>query len=268
MGRKTFRCTKENRSIRKKDETKKKHEKGTNRPTEGVRIVLERQKDIEAQFWAAYCRHVWVKIRTICQEACYRCSHLKTDERHHSTCQMSDEECIRRFIEMALGDVGCLELVREWYDGLNPPLSVNEMMFDTPWVLQQMERPDRITILRELMIGPSMSDEVLLETVPSMSDEELLEAVEGIEGQPDDTNMLQFGGGEFLDPVEEEEENKTTTVMEEKENGAFIRVNPDCWGCCHFLPSQVDHACCNYGQQEEEPEEEQETMTDATMQEC
>ena len=48
-----------------------------------------------------------------------------------------------------------------------------------------------------------------------------------------------IGGGEFLDPVEEE----------------FIMVNPDCYGCCHFLPSQEDHACCNYGQQEE-PEEE------------
>ena len=148
---------------------------------------------------------------------------------------MSDEECIRRFMEMALCDVGCLDLVREWYDGLcglYPPLSVNEMMmFDTPWVLQQMKRPDRITILRELMIGPSTGHEKLLETVPSMSvdefldtvpsmsDEELLEAVEGIEEQPDDTNMLEFGGGG--DPVEEEENN---AGMEE--NGAFIRVNP------------------------------------------
>ena len=129
-------------------------------------MVLERQKDIEAQFWAAYCRQVWGKIRRIFQEACYRCSHLKTDERHHNTCQMSDEECIRRFMERPLCDVGCLELVREWYDGLcglNPPLSVHEMiMFDTPWVLQQMERPDGITILRELMIRPSTSHEFLL----------------------------------------------------------------------------------------------------------
>ena len=109
-------------------------------------------------------------------------------------------------------------------------------------------RPDRITILRELMIGPSKSNEELLETVPSMSDEELLEAVEGIEEQPDDTNMLEFGGGG--DSVEEEENN---AGMEE--NGAFIRVNPDCYGCFHFLPSPEDHACCNYGQQEE-PEEE------------
>ena len=69
--------------------------------------------------------------------------------------------------------------MREWYDGLcgiNPPLTVNEMMmFDTLSVLQQMECPDRIAILREVMIGPCMSDEELFETVPSMSDEELLE---------------------------------------------------------------------------------------------
>ena len=75
-----------------------------------------------------------------------------------------------------------------------------------------------------------MTVEELLETVPSMSDEELLDAV--------DTNML--------------EENNVG--MEEK--GTFIRVNPDCYGCCHFLPNQEDHACCNYGQQEE-PEEDQ-----------
>ena len=221
---------------------------------------------------------MWGKNRRICQEACYGCNHLKTDERHHNTCQMSDEECIRRFMERALCDVGCLELVREWYDGLpglNPPLSFHEMMmFDTPWVLHQMERSDRITMLRELMIGPStsyeelletvpsmtveelletvpsmsdeelletvpsMSDEELLEAVPSMSDEELLEAVEGVEGQPNDTNML--------------EENNAG--MEEK--GAFIRVNSHCYGCCHFLPSQEDHACCNFGRQEE-PEEYQ-----------
>ena len=122
-------------------------------------------------------------------------------------------------------------------------------MFDTPWVLQQMERPDRITILRELMIGPStsheellktvpsmdveglletvpsMTDEELLETVPSMSDEELLEAVEGVEEQPDDTNML--------------EENNAG--MEEK--GTFVRVNPDCYGCCHFLPGESRGSC-------------------------
>ena len=33
-------------------------QRGTKPPREGVRIVLERQKDIEAQFWAAYCRQV------------------------------------------------------------------------------------------------------------------------------------------------------------------------------------------------------------------
>ena len=172
----------ESEYTKKRRNEKRNMKRGTNRPPqrEGFRIVLERQKDIEAQLWAAYCRQVWGKIRRICQEECYGCSHLKTYERHHNTCQMSDEDCIRRFMEMALGDVGCLEFVREWYDGLscmNPPSSVNEMMFDTPWVLQQMESPDRTSILRELMIGPSMSDEELLETVPSMSDEELLEAV-------------------------------------------------------------------------------------------
>ena len=42
--------------------------KGANRspPREGVRMVLEGQRDIEAQFWAAFCRQVW---------ACYGCSH-------------------------------------------------------------------------------------------------------------------------------------------------------------------------------------------------
>ena len=48
-------------------------------------------------------------------------------------------------------------------------------------------------------------------------------------------------------------------MEEEKENGAFIRLDGDCWGFRHFRPSQADHACCNYGQQEEP--EEQETMT-------
>ena len=83
--------------------------KGANRspPREGVRMMLERQRDIEAQFCAAYCRQMWVKIRRLSQEACYGCSHRKTEENHHNTCQMSDEDCIRRFMEMALDDVRC-----------------------------------------------------------------------------------------------------------------------------------------------------------------
>ena len=125
----------ESEYTKKRRNEKRNMKRGTNPQRESVRIVLERQKDIEAQFWAAYCRQVWGKIMRICQEACYGFSHLKT-ERHHNTCQMSDEYCIRRFMEMALRDVGCLELVREWCDGLsgmNPPLSLNEMMmFDTP----------------------------------------------------------------------------------------------------------------------------------------
>ena len=116
---------------------------GTRRvPKEHVGIVLARQKEIEAQFWAAYCRRVWVKIKRLCQEACYGCSHRTLDERHHVTCRMSDADCIRRFMEMALGDVRCFELMTEWYDalsGLKPPLLKNEMLlFDAPWVLEQM----------------------------------------------------------------------------------------------------------------------------------
>ena len=87
-------------------------------------MVLERQRDIESQFWAAYCQQVWPKIRGLSQEACYGCSHRKTDEKHHNTCEMSDENCIRRFMEMALDVVRCLEVIRERYDGLsglNPP---------------------------------------------------------------------------------------------------------------------------------------------------
>ena len=60
-----------------------------------------------------YCRQVWVKIRRLCQEACSR---RKIDEKHHNTCQLS-YECIRRFMEMTLGDVRCLKVIREWYDG-------------------------------------------------------------------------------------------------------------------------------------------------------
>ena len=52
-------------------------------------------------------------------------------------------------MEMALGDVGCLEVIKEWCDGLSalsPPLSENKMLFDTPWVLQQMGRSGRSAI--------------------------------------------------------------------------------------------------------------------------
>ena len=52
-------------------------------PKEHLEIVLARQKDIEAQFWASYRRLVWAKIKRLCQEACYGCSHRKLDERHH-----------------------------------------------------------------------------------------------------------------------------------------------------------------------------------------
>ena len=115
----------------------KKMQKGANRfpPREGVRMVLERKRDIEAQFWEGYCRQVWEKI-SLALPACYGCIHRKTDEKHHNTWQMSEEDCIRRLIEMAFGDIRCLKLIREWYDGLSglkPPLSENEMfLFHAP----------------------------------------------------------------------------------------------------------------------------------------
>ena len=88
---------------------------GTRRvPKEHVVIVLARQKEIEAQFWAAYCRMVWAKIKKLSQEACYGCSHRRIDERDHVTCQMSDVDCIRPFMEMALCDVRCFDVMREW----------------------------------------------------------------------------------------------------------------------------------------------------------
>ena len=74
-------------------------------PKEHVGIVLARQKEIEVQFWAAYCRMVWARIKRLCQEACYGCSHRRLDESDHVTCQMSDVDSIGRFMEMALGDV-------------------------------------------------------------------------------------------------------------------------------------------------------------------
>ena len=119
--------------MRKKRRQEKAMKKsGTRRvPKEHVGIVLARQKEIEAQFWAAYCRMVWAKIKKLCQEACYGCSHRRLDERDHVTCQMSDVDCIRRFMEMALGDVRCFDVMREWYDalpGLKPPLSENEVL--------------------------------------------------------------------------------------------------------------------------------------------
>ena len=256
-------------------------------PKEHVGIVLARQKEIEAQFWAAYCRMVWVKIGKLSKEACYGCSHRCLNERDHGTCQMSDGDCIRRFMEMALGDVRCFDVMREWYEllsGLKPPLSENEvLLYDASWVLERMGHPDRIRILRELMIGdvvggdfepfPSMTDEELLEAADDfMTVEELLEAAadametqhnnnnnNNTTHQPESTDATQQPDmtfdyvGEFLGPVEEEEG---------EEPRAFSDSN--CWGCVNFRPSQNDHECCNYGkygnmevsEEEEEPEED------------
>ena len=164
---------------------------------------------------------MWAKIKKLCQEACYGCSHRRLDERHHVTCRMSDVDCIRRFMEMALGDVRCFDVMREWYDalsGLKPPLSGNEMLlYDAPWVLEQMGRPDRIRILRELMVGDAMDYDGLVDPFPSMTDEELLEAADAMERQqPESTdatqqpeNMAFDSVAEFLGPVEEEEEEST-----------------------------------------------------------
>ena len=64
---------------------------------------------------------------------------------------------------------------------------------------------------------------------------------------------------EFLGPVEEEEEESEVPAMEEEErNEAFVPLNSNCYGCCHFLPSEDDHACCNYGQ----PYDPEEDITD------
>ena len=257
-------------------------------PKEHVGIVLARQKDIEAQFWATYSRRVWARIKRLCQEACYGCSHRMLGERHHVTCQMSDVDSIGRFMEMAVGDVRCFDVMKEWFDalaGLNPPLSENEMLlFDAPWALKQMGRPDRIRILRELMVGDamdvegSMADEELLESADDfMTDEELLEAADAMETQhnnnnnnntthqsesTDATQQLDMSFdyvGEFLGPVEEEEG---------EEPRAFSDSN--CWGCVNFRPSQNDHECCNYGKygnmevmEEEEEEEPEEDITAA-----
>ena len=122
---------------KKRRQEKAMKKSGTRRvPKEHNGIVLAWQKEIEAQFWAAYYRRVWAKIKKLCQEACYGYSHRRLDERHHVTCQMSEVDCIRRFMEMALGDVRCFEVMREWYDvlsGLKPPLSENEMLlYDAP----------------------------------------------------------------------------------------------------------------------------------------
>ena len=80
-------------------------------------------------------------------------------------------------VRMALDDVRCFEVIREWYDGLsglNPSLSENKMLlFDTPWVLQQMGGPDRTATLLELMVENNI-------VRPSMTDEDLLEAVEAL----------------------------------------------------------------------------------------
>ena len=185
---------------------------------------------------------------------------------------MGDVDCIRRFMEMALGNVRCFDVMREWYEllsGLKPPLSENEvLLYDAPWVLERMGHPDRSRILRELMIGdvvggdfepfPSMTDEELLEPADDfMTDEELLEAAaDAMEmQQPENTDAMQQPENmasdivaEFLDPVEEEEESEVTAMEEEERNEAFVPVNPNCCGCCHLLPSQNDHACCNYGE--------------------
>ena len=183
-------------------------------PKEHVGIVLARQKEIEAQFWAAYCRMVWAKIKKLCQEACYGWSHRRLDERDHVTCQMSDVDCIRRFMEMAFGDVRCFDVMKEWYDalsGLKPPLSEKEvLLFDAPWLLERMGRPDRIRILRELMVGDAMDDDI--DPFPSMTDEELLEAADAMETQQTENtdvtqqpeNMAFDIVAEFLHPVEEE----------------------------------------------------------------
>ena len=233
-------------------------------PKEHVGIVLARQKEIEAQFWAAYCRMVWAKIKKLSQEACYGCSHRRLDERDHVTCQMSDVDCIRRIMEMALGNVWCFDVMREWYDalsGLKPPFSENEvLLYDAPWVLERMGHPDRIRILRELMVGDVMDDD--LGPFPSMTDEELLEAADAMETQqPENTDVTQQLENmafdivaEFLGPVEEEE-SEVPAMEEEERNEAFVPLNPNCYGCCHFLPSQDDHACINYGQRYD-PEED------------
>ena len=206
---------------KKRRQEKAMKKSGTRRvPKEHVGVVLARQKEIEAQFWAAYCRRVWIRIKSLCQEACYGCSHRRLDEGHHVTCRMSVADCIHRFMEMALGDVGSFEVMTEWYDalsGLKLPLSENEMLlFEATWVLLQMGRPDRIAILRQLMIGDAMYFEGPVAPFPSMTDEELLDAADAMATQhnatqqPESTDATQEPENmtfdfdcEFLGSVEE-----------------------------------------------------------------
>ena len=100
------------------------------------------------------------------------------------------------------------------------------LLFHTPWVLQQMGRPDRTAILLELMIEHNMVQ-------PSMSDEELLEAIEAVERQQkqperdDDTDMFEFSD-EFLDTVKSMEEEPVNKIMghEEEQEQEAMPVQP------------------------------------------
>ena len=88
--------------------------------------------------------------------------------------------------------------VWKWYDGLSGLSQKEMLLFDTPWVLQLIRRPDRTAILLELMLEHNMVQ-------PSMNDEELLEAVEAVQRQQqqpkcdDDATCLSLAMG-FLMP--------------------------------------------------------------------
>ena len=76
--------------------------------------MLNRSKDIEAQFWSAYARQIWQLVKRLSQDACYGCSHRSSIDSDHKICQLDDGELISRFLEKADALTDLNGIVEEW----------------------------------------------------------------------------------------------------------------------------------------------------------
>ena len=76
-------------------------------PRKGVRVVLDRRKDIERRFGRRIVDRCGQKPRDFVKR-CVMGVVRKTDKRHRITCHFSGGDCIRRFMDVAVGTLGVL----------------------------------------------------------------------------------------------------------------------------------------------------------------
>ena len=115
------------------------------------------KRKVEAQFWVAYATRVFEFVKEISKEACYGCSHRKSNETDHNVCRLGVNERIKRFLKKADERIIREQIIADWkklvYD-ISLPLSLEEsemLLSDSSWIDELFSQSDRHARLLRLL---------------------------------------------------------------------------------------------------------------------